>query len=137
MDRCACTKNGGAISIACNFTLTKREEINGQGFKPITQNAADSSRKKRELIYSDDVIYLYDDYEGGFHPATRTKRSLNTKMSLENATAYCKETLLNTAAAKICLEIPGVNASSAIHSCAADLQVRLLISICNRMTPDN
>ena len=125
MDRCKCTK----MSIECNLTLTQRNNINGEGYEDRTNVFVDSCRKKRDLIYSDDVIYLYDDYEpqGDIH-LTRMKRSLNAKISLENATAYCKETLLNTAAAKVCLEISGVNASNAIHSCAADLQVRTLIS---------
>lgn len=128
MDRCECKRDGGAMSITCNLDLTRRNDINGQGYDDRTNEVAESSRKKRDLVYSDDVIYLYDDYEpeGDFH-LTRTKRSLNTKMSLENATAYCRETILNTAAAKVCLEIAGVNASSAIHSCATDLQVRIII----------
>ena len=128
MDRCKCTKDGGAMSIECNLTLAERNSINGGGFKAVTNNVQKSNRKKRDLIYSDDIIYLYDDHEpeGDIH-LTRMKRSANTKMSLENATAYCRKTLLNTAAAKVCLEISGVNASSAIHSCAADLLVRTVI----------
>ena len=83
-----------------------------------------SNRKKRDLVYSDDIIYLYDDEEPEvslYQP--RKKRAVNMKMSLANATDYCRKTILNTDAAKVCLELSGVNASSAIQSCAADLQV--------------
>ena len=95
--------------------------MGGQDMAPAAQG---TRRKKRDLVYSDDIIYLYDDEEPKRNiPHERSRRAVNTKMSLENATEYCRNAILNTAAAKVCLEISGVNASSAIEACAADLQV--------------
>ena len=124
MDRCVCTKTGGAMSIRCNLELMQFNSINNHGFTDMTDEFENSNRKKRDLVYSDDIIYLYDDEEPeGNMYQSRQKRAVNPKMSLENATEYCQKTILNTAAAKVCLEISGVNASNAIQSCAADLQV--------------
>ena len=90
----------------------------------ITEVVEQTGRKKRDLVYSDDIIYLYDDEEPKKNiPHERSRRTVNTKMSLENATEYCRNAILNKAAAKVCLEISEVNASNAIKACAADLQV--------------
>ena len=128
MDRCKCTKTGGSMSIKCNLKLMQFNGIGNQGFQDNTDRFQTSNRKKRDLVYSDDIIYLYDDHEPEQDIyLTRKKRAVAVKMSLENATEYCRQIILNTAAAKACLEITGVNASSAIQSCAADLQVRSLL----------
>ncbi len=83
-------------------------------------------KKRRDVAYSDDVIYLYDDFESEFSTLPpRKRRAANVKMSLENATEYCRKTILNTKAARVCLEISNVNVSSAIKQCAADLQVSI------------
>lgn len=96
----------------------------GGGGNDITGEVEENTRKKRDLVYSDDIIYLYDDEEPKINiPHERSRRAVNTKMSLENATEYCRNAIMNTAAAKVCLEISGVNASNAIEACAADLQV--------------
>ena len=84
--------------------------------------------KKRDISYSDEKIYLYDDGEAedsGFF-AHRKRRGVDMIMSLENATDYCRKSILDTKAAEACLETSGVNASRAIQSCAADLQVGCL-----------
>ena len=94
------------------------------GGQDMTAAAQGTRRKKRDLVYSDDIIYLYDDEEPKRNiPHERSRRAVNTKMSLENATEYCRNAILNTAAAKVCLEISGVNASNTIEACAEDLQV--------------
>lgn len=96
----------------------------GKNGNEITRTVQQNGREKRDLVYSDDIIYLYDDEEPKKNiPHERRRRTVNTKMSLENATEYCRNAILNTAAAKVCLEISGVNASNAIEACAADLQV--------------
>ena len=101
-------------------------QFNSMGEKggDITGTVDQARRKKRDLVYSDDIIYLYDDEEPKKNiPHERSRRTVNTKMSLENATEYCRNAILNTAAAKVCLEISGVNASNSIEACAEDLQV--------------
>ena len=116
------------MSIKCNLKLTEFNDMNGGEFTDETNQHENSNRKKRRLAYSDDIIYLYDDNEpnrGDSH-LIRNRRAVHEKtekMSLKNATEYCRKTILNTAAAQICLETSGVDSSSAIKSCAADLQV--------------
>ena len=79
---------------------------------------------KRGVTYTDDIIYLYDDIEADLPSLPpRKRRNVNVKMSLENATEYCRKSLLSTKAAQVCLELSNVNISSAITQCAADLQV--------------
>ena len=122
MDRCQCQKkSGNQISVTCNLPLMQFSSMGGEDW---TEEAVGAGRKKRDLANSDDIIYLYDDEEPKRNiPHQRGRRAVNTKMSLENATEYCRNAILNTAAAKVCLEISGVNASNAIEACAADLQV--------------
>ena len=124
MDRCECQRERtGQMSITCNLTLRQFNSLGGEG-NDITGEVEENSRKKRDLVYSDDISYLYDNEEPKRNiPHQRSRRTVNTKMSLENATEYCQNAILNTAAAKVCLEISGVNASNAIEACAADLQV--------------
>lgn len=111
------------MSITCDLPLMQFNNVGGEG-NDITGTVQQTGRKKRDLVYSDDIIYLYDDEEPKRNiPHERSRRAVNTKMSLENATEYCRNAILNTAAAKVCLEISGVNASNAIEACAADLQV--------------
>ena len=100
-------------------------KVANEGNGDITEKVQEAKRAKRDIIYSDDIIYLYDDEEPKkrIDNNYRGRRAVNTKMSLENATEYCRKAILNTAAAKVCLEISGVNASNAIEACAADLQV--------------
>ena len=100
-------------------------KLANEGNGDITEKVQEAKRAKRDIIYSDDIIYLYDDEEPKkrIDNNYRGRRAVNTKMSLENATEYCRKAILNTAAAKVCLEISGVNASNAIEACAADLQV--------------
>ena len=98
----------------------------GAVFTDRTDDYQNADRNKREAKYSDDVIYLYDDERTQHNPyPRRDKRAVQTKMSLENATEYCRKSILGTTAAKVCLQLPGVNATSAIQSCAADLQVSI------------
>lgn len=101
-------------------------KLDKNGNTDITKKVEGAQKVKRDIIYSDDIIYLYDDEEPKkrVYNNYRGRRAVNTKMSLENATEYCRNAILNTATAKVCLEISGVNASNAIESCAADLQVR-------------
>ena len=118
------------MSIKCGLPLMQFRNANGrlekEGNEDITGRVQEAKRAKRDIIYSDDIIYLYDDEEPKkrIYNDYRGRREVNTKMSLENATEYCRKAILNTAAAKVCLEISGVNASNAIEACAADLQVR-------------
>ena len=117
------------MSFKCGRQLMQFGNANGRlekkGNKDITRRVQAAKRAKRDIIYSDDIIYLYDDEEPKkrIYNDYRGRREVNTKMSLENATEYCRKAILNTAAAKVCLEISGVNASNAIEACAADLQV--------------
>ena len=124
MDRCQCKrKSSGQMSITCNLPLMQFNSMGGEG-NDMTAAAEETRRKKRDLVYSDDIIYQYDDEEPKRNiPLERNRRAVNTKMSLENATEYCRNAILNTVAAKFCLEISGVNASNAIEACSADLQV--------------
>ena len=124
MDRCQCQwKPTGQLSIKCNLPLMQFNSVGEKG-DDITGVVEKIRRKKRDLVYSDDIIYLYDDEEPkrNIHNE-RSRRAVNTKMSLENATEYCRNAIMNSAAAKVCLEISGVNSSNAIEACAADLQV--------------
>ncbi len=124
LDRCSCRIIGGTLDVTCGLPLTQFNDLGGD-FDDETENVQDGNRKKRDNIYSDDIIYLYDDGEpkGNNFFTHRKRRSVNMQMSLENATEYCSKTILGTTAAKVCMEISGVNASTAIQSCAADLQV--------------
>jgi len=116
------------MTVTCDLDLMQFNGIGDSGFKDKTEDFQKSNREKRDLVYSDDIIYLYDDYEPEENIyLMRKKRALDSKMSLENATDYCEKTILNTAAAKVCLEVSGVDASNAIQSCAADLKVRNLL----------
>ena len=125
-NRCSCGRLGGSFNVMCDLPIAQFNTINGDDFDDQTDNFQNANRKKREVIYSDDKIYLYDDgeQEGNNFFTRRKRRAVNTPMSLENATEYCTKTILSTNAAKACMEISGVNASTAIESCAADLQVR-------------
>ena len=124
MDRCKCVKNGESFGIKCGETIMEYNSVNNDDMNDITGQTEQAARGRRDIIYSDDIIYLYDLEEPqGKSFIWRKKRTVEMKMSLQNATDYCKETILNTAAAEVCLEITGVNASSAIQSCIADLQV--------------
>ena len=129
-DHCQCEKIRGQMSIKCGLPLVQFRNTNGklekEGKEDITGRVQGAGRAKRDIIYSDDIIYLYDDGEPKkrIYNNYRGRRAVNAKMSLENATEYCRNAILNTATAKVCLEISGVNASNAIESCAADLQVR-------------
>ena len=133
MDRCNCEKIGGVINVNCQLEIMQFNNMPGE-FEDRTGATEEGNRKKRELVYSDDIIYVYDDEEPGQNMyLPRSKRAVQTKMSLDNATEYCRKRILDTAAAKVCLELTGVNVSSAIQSCAADLQV----SINNRVRLHN
>lgn len=124
MDRCSCGLNGGALNVTCNLQIMQFKGISSNGFNDETTDFNNANRKKRDLIYSDDVIYLYDNEKSDqtvYHK--RTKRNVPVGMSPENATEYCRKRILDITATKVCLELTGINASSAIQSCAADLQV--------------
>lgn len=93
-------------------------------FNDRTGDILKANRNKRELVYSDDIIYLYDDEKPAENMHfSRRKRAVQTKMSLANATKYCRKRILDTDAAKVCLEVTGINATSAIQACAEDLKV--------------
>ena len=123
MDRCKCNKQGGDLEIECNLEIMNFN-IPGN-FNDRTGDIEDANRKKRELVYSDDIIHLYDDEKPAehMHFSRRKRAAVQTKMSLENATEYCRKRILNTDAAKVCLEVTGVNATDAIQGCAEDLKV--------------
>lgn len=124
MDRCKCNKHGGAMQVKCNLEIMKFNGMPGATFKDRTTDAQNANRNKREIIYSDDIIYLYDNEKTEHNMySKRGKRAVQTQMSLENATEYCRKSILDTAAAKVCLEVTGVNATSAIQACAEDLKV--------------
>lgn len=123
MDRCNCNKQGGALQIECNLEIMRFNNMPGD-FNDRTGDIQNANRKKRELVYSDDIIYLYDDEKPAEHMHfSRRKRAVQTKMSLENATEYCRKRILDTDAAKVCLEVTGINATDAIQACAEDLKV--------------
>lgn len=128
LDRCRCVRDGGSFDVTCNLPIAQFNVINGETFADETENVQNANRKKRDIIYSDEKIYLYDDgaAEDSVFFAHRKRRGVDMIMSLENATDYCRKSILDTKAAEVCLEISGVNASSAIQSCAADLQVGCL-----------
>ena len=129
MDRCQCQKKtSGQMSVTCNLPLMQFNSVGEKG-NDITGTVQQTGRNKRDLVYSDDIIYLYDDEEPKRNILhERSRRAVSTKMSLENATEYCRNAILNTAAAKVCLQISGVNASNAIEACAADLQVMYIFN---------
>ena len=128
MDRCDCNKQGGALQIQCNLEIMQFNNIPGV-FHDLTGNIQSGTRKKRELVYSDDIIYLYDDEKPAehMHFSRRKRAAMQTKMSLENATEYCRKRILNTDAAKVCLEVTGINATGAIQACAEDLKVSVTL----------
>jgi len=128
LDRCRCVRQGGSFDVTCGLSIAQFNNIGGQGFQDNTENVENANRKKRDISYSDEKIYLYDDEEAedGVFFAQRKRRAVAMIMSLENATDYCRKNILDTKAAEVCMEISGVNASSAIQSCAADLQVGCL-----------
>ena len=128
MDRCNCNKQGGALQIQCNLEIMQFNSMPGN-FNDRTGNIQNANRKKRELVYSDDIIYLYDDEKPAehMHFSRRKRAAMQTKMSLENATEYCRKRILDTDAAKVCLEVTGINATSAIKACAEDLKVSVTI----------
>ncbi|XP_022787242.1 von Willebrand factor D and EGF domain-containing protein-like [Stylophora pistillata] len=126
MDRCTCQKNslGDDINVNCSLEIMSFNGLPGSEYEDRTNAAEDAARKKRDLAYSDDIIYLYDNEKSS--PSVfrkREKRAIHTDLSLENATEYCRKRVLETTAAKICVELTGVNASSAIEACAADLHL--------------
>ena len=124
MDRCNCNKQSGDLKIKCNLEIMNFNNIPGN-FDDRTGEIENGNRKKRELIYSDDIIYLYEDEKPAehMHFSRRKPASVQTKMSLENATEYCRKRILDTDAAKVCLKVTGVNATGAIQGCAEDLKV--------------
>ena len=99
------------MSITCGLPLVQFRNTNGKlvkdGNEDITEKVQGAGRAKRDIIYSDDIIYFYDDEEPKkrIYNNYRGRRAVNTKMSLENATEYCRNAILNTATAKVCLEI--------------------------------
>ena len=125
LDRCRCVREGGSFDVTCNLSISQFNNIGDDTFNDDTENVENGNRKKREMSYSDEKIYLYDNEkaENSVSFAHRKRRAVDMIMSLKNATDYCRKTILNTKAAEVCMEISGVNASSAIRSCAADLQV--------------
>ena len=124
MDRCSCGLSRGVPNVTCNLQIMQFNGISNNGFRDETKDLDNANRKKRDLIYSDDVIYLYDNEKSDqtVHHK-RTKRAVPFGMSPENATEYCRKRILGITATKVCLKLTGVNASNAIQSCAADLQV--------------
>ena len=111
------------MSIHCNLQIMNFNNMPG-AFTDRTKNVQAANRGKREEIYSDDIIYLYDNEKTEHNTYfTRRKRAALTKMSLENATEYCRRSIMDTTAAKVCVGLTGVNATGAIQSCAEDLQV--------------
>ena len=98
-------------------------------FNDRTENIQKGNRKKRELSYSDDIIYLYDDEKPAedMHFSRRRRAAMGTKMSLQNATEYCQKRILDTDAANVCLEVTGINATNAIRACAEDLKVSVTL----------
>ena len=124
MDRCSCKKQGGALQIQCDLEIMSFNSMSGD-FNDRTGDFQNANRKKRDLVYSDDIIYLYDDEKPAehMHFSRRKRAAVQTKMSLENATEYCRKRILNTDAAKVCLEVTGINATGAIQACAEDLKV--------------
>ena len=112
------------MKIKCNLEIMKFNGMPGATFKDRTTDIQNANRNRREVMYSDDIIYLYDDEKTEHNTYSRRgKRAVQTKMSLENATDYCRRSILDTDAAKVCLEVTGVNATSAINACAEDLKV--------------
>ena len=124
MDRCNCNKQGGDLQIQCNLEIMRFNNMPGN-FNDRTGDFQNANRNKRELVYSDDIIYLYDDEKPTehMHFSRRKRAAVQTKMSLENATEYCRKKILDTDAAKVCLEVTGINATGAIQACAEDLKV--------------
>ena len=125
MDFCTCKKKSGGMDISCGQNVAQTQNAaQNPPFHNAPNVKQNTNQGKREATYSDDVIYLYDNFEPEFSTLPpRKRRTVNFKMSLENATEYCRKTILNTKAAQVCLELSSVNVSSAIKQCAADLQV--------------
>jgi len=94
-------------------------------FNDRTEIIQKGNRKKRDLSYSDDIIYLHDDEKPveDMHFSRRRRAAMGTKMSLQNATEYCQKRILDTDAAKVCLEVTGINATNAIQARAEDLKL--------------
>lgn len=127
MDFCKCEligDNAELMKISCNQNIAQPQPTNDNPpLQPVPQGKINQNGK-REITYTDDIIYFYDDIEPDLPSLPpRKKRSVNVKMSLENATEYCTKSLLSTKAAQVCLELSNVNVSNAITQCAADLQV--------------
>lgn len=132
LDRCRCVRQGGSFDVTCGLSISQFNNIGDKNFVDETEKVENANRKKRDISYSDEKIYLYDDEEAedSIFFIHRKRRAVDMIMSLENATEYCRKTILGTKAAEVCMEISGVNASSAIQSCAADLQVGCFMLDC-------
>ena len=122
---CTCTETSGVMDVRCSQSVSQPTETNQKPpFKPAPQGNLNNNEGKRDVEYSDDVIYRYDNIETPISfNSLRKKRDVNFKMSLENATDYCEKTLLNIDAVRVCIELPNVNVSGIIRQCASDLQV--------------
>ena len=125
LDRCRCVREGGSFDVTCDLSISQFNNIGGDNFGDETETIENGNRKKRDMSYSDDKIYLYDNEEADDSSffTHRKRRAVDVLMSLENATDYCRKSIMGTKAAEVCMDISGVNASSAIQSCVADLQV--------------
>ena len=125
MDFCTCKKEtSGQMKVECGQEIAQPQIVPEN--PPLTDvpQTKINQNGKRGVTYTDDIIYLYDDIEPDLPSLPpRKRRNVNVKMSLENATEYCRKSLLSTKAAQVCLELSNVNISSAITQCAADLQV--------------
>lgn len=92
---------------------------------------AEGERKKRDILYSDDLtdedFDLFKQYAGS-DASHRLKRALlnEPKFTKENATLYCIERISNTGVGKSCAKL-GVNVQAMINSCAIDLEVKCYI----------
>ena len=125
MDFCTCETSGGVLNVNCGQNIAQPQMApENPPFTLVPNTKVNGGTRKRGTVYSDDVIYLYDNIEPDVSILpSRKRRNVNIKMSLKNATDYCENYLINTNAARVCLEISNVNVSSAIGQCAADLQV--------------
>nr|XP_058945176.1 von Willebrand factor D and EGF domain-containing protein-like [Pocillopora verrucosa] len=121
---CTCTETSGVMDVRCSQSVSQPTETNqNPPFKPAPQGNLNDNEGKRDVEYSDDVIYRYDNIETPISfNSPRKKREVNFKMSLENTTDYCEKTLLNIDAVRVCIELPNVNISGIIRQCALDLQ---------------
>ena len=122
---CTCTETSGVMDVWCNQSLSQPTQTNqNPPYESVPQANLGDDGGKRDVEYSDDVIYHYDNIETPISfNSPRKKRDVNFKMSLENATDYCEKTLLSVDAVRVCIELPNVNVSGIIRQCASDLQV--------------